>query len=505
MRRLAPVLLLLACGPGGSSTADGSTGDAPGSSSAPSPTTTSGSPATTDAFATADAPTTAATSALGDDGTSATLDPSAATSTTTGEPAVCGPVCAELRNITGNLEIEPGTDPDTFACVRRIDGDLDIHHLAEGDILEHLGNLQEVTGSVTIRDNGFAEITGLGCLYSADILMIQGNSFLTELTGLAGLRRVGSLHVENSGALTSLAGLADLRSVDGIYLEGLPLVSELPAWAFEPGHTLRGLTLLDLPALTDLDVFAGMTTATDYIFYFAAIGCPALTSVAGVGDLLRSASPVDVALRDLALTDLAGLDGNAEFINLDLESLPQLTSLAALAGTPTIHTLGISSLPQLTDLHGLEDVVQVEVVGLHDLPLLVDLSALSDRTDLAVLDLDRLPALSDLSDLAALRTVSDRLSLGSCDDSPDAGLDALIDLTGLDELEVVGEVVIGNNDALVDLTGAPKLATVSALHAVHNPALAPGTLAAWAASLDPAPLLCESQDFDTCDCFVING
>ena len=33
---------------------------------------------------------------------------------------------------------------------------------------------------------------------------------------------------------------------------------------------------------------------------------------------------------------------------------------------------------------------------------------------------------------------------------------------------------------------------------------APGTLAAWAATLDPAPILCESQDFDMCSCFVFD-
>jgi len=146
MRRLAPVLLLLACGPDLPIPADGSTSDIPGSSSAPSPTNTSDSPATTNT------PTTASTS-VPDDNTSMTLDPPATTSTTTGEPTLCGPACAELRDITGNLEIEPGTDPQTFACVRRIDGDLEIHDMSSGDILVHLGNLEEVTGGVTIRDN----------------------------------------------------------------------------------------------------------------------------------------------------------------------------------------------------------------------------------------------------------------------------------------------------------------------------------------------------------------
>ncbi|WAS91821.1 hypothetical protein [Nannocystis punicea] len=498
MRRLAPVLLLLACGPDLPTPGDGSTSDIPGSSSAPSPTNTSGSPATTNT------PTNATTSAP-DDNTSTTLDPPATTSTTTGEPTLCGPACAELRDITGNLEIEPGTDPQTFACVRRIDGDLEIHDLADGDILAHLGNLEEVTGGVTIRDNaGLTDVPGLGCLRSVGALRIQDNGALTSLAGLAGLRNAGSLSLQDNGALTSLAGLADLRRAGGIYLDGLPVLSELPAWTFEPDNALGGLSFIDLPALTDLDVFAGMTT-TNGEFYFTAIGCPALTSVVGVGDLLRSADPVFVYLRDLAtLTDLAGLDGVPAFNNLDLLSLPQLASLAELEGTQTIHTLNASSLPKLADLHGLEDLAETDILALADLPLLTDMSALSALTNIAVLSLDRLPALPDLSGLSSLHTISIQLSLGSCDDSPDAGLDKLVDLTGLDNLEVALNVVIGNNDDFAGFTGAPKLATVSELHAVHNPSLAPGTLAAWAATLDPTPILCESQDLDMCSCFVFD-
>lgn len=498
MRRLAPVLLLLACGPDSALPADGSTSDIPGSSSAPAPTSTGDSPATS-------AASTTATTSIDDD-PSTTQGPPATTSTTTGAPTLCGPACDELHNLTGNLEIGPGTDPQTLACVRSIDGELEILALTDGDILENLGNLAVVTGGVTIHDNpGLTDLPGLGCLRSVGPLHIQANAALTDLDGLAGLRDVSSLRIEDNHALSSLAGLADLRHVGDIYLDGLPALGELPAWTFDPGNALGSLTFIDLPLLTDLDVFAGMTTSKNGVFYFTAAGCPALTSVAAVGDLLRSGLPVEVFLHDLpALTDLAGLDGVAEFYELDLESLPQIASLDELAGTPAIDTLYVSSLPQLADLHGLEDVAQLGVIGLRNLPLLTDMSALSDVTDLGVLDLDRLPALPDLSDLASLQTISLRLSLGSCDDSPDAGLDQLVDLTGLGDLEVVGDFLIANNDDFVGFTGAPKLATVGELQAVHNPSLAPGTLDAWAATLDPGPILCESQDFDTCSCFFIS-
>lgn len=466
----ALVWTFAACGPAAPALDDSSSGATQGPSGDPtSASSTTTATSTSDA---ADASTTPA---------EPTTDP---TTSTTDPPGTCGPACAETWEHVGDLFIGPSTDPQTLACLRRIDGDLEIGQMTDGSVLAALANLEEVTGA----------------------LAVQANPGLESLAGLECLRTVQRLTVQNNAGLHSLAALSGLRRAESLYLAGCPQLAELPQLALDADNLLIDVTLRDLGALTDLDALSGLHTASGQLFV-GAQSCPALTSVAGIAGLLQGPSQLDVELIDLpALTGLAGLGGVPEFSSLRLAKLPLLASLTDLQGVQRINYLDIHSLARLAGVGGLESLVEADSLELHDLPVLADLAGLSGLTTVSYLGLDSLPALPDLSGLASLTSINQQLDLGTCDGGDDVahGLDKIVDLTGLDSLEIAWNVVIADNAAFSGFAGAPNLKMVSEVHTVHNDALTEATVTQWLAGFAQEPSHCHSADFGMCNCFFLD-
>lgn len=237
-------------------------------------------------------------------------------------------------------------------------------------------------------------------------------------------------------------------------------------------------------------------------------GNPALATLAGL-DALTAASTVE--LSENGLTSLAGLGGLTSVYRLAVEEEPHLTSLAGLSDALDVgDTLRLAELDALVHLDGLAfgrvdalyivgNAALVDLAGvvgpgevdylyLTENPALADLTAFGAlvtrapsgvflQEDDALRSLDGLDAFGELGglqvracrgivtlgDLSRLTTVDGSLLL---DD-----LDALTDLTGLENLRTSQRVLLYDNDVLVDVTALHGLTTVEELAIVDNPSL----------------------------------
>lgn len=338
----------------------------------------------------------------------------------------------------------------------------------EGNLLIEAGEgtdglkcVTRVTGDVTIHgDVDAAELAGLVDLQQVDgDLMISDNALLADLAPLACLKAVNSrLLLSFLPALSDLSGLSGLEVVRHFHLRatGVAGLGGLPAL-----KGVAGIDLFDNPVLVDLEALAGWEIAADE-FVVQVGGNPLMTDLGGFAGPLTQAGPeVGVAVQVFdspGLTSLAGLEGLTHG-HLTLSGLPLLADLEPLAQFTAAGSVSLSGLPLVSTLHGLHNLESV--VGI--------------------------------------------LAIGECaNGGPDSpGMDALVDLTGLDALTVVAAFGLANNEALVGLGGAPKLKGVNWLEAVGNPKLTPGAFAEFVAQLDAPPDEQCHGDWNQCSCFQI--
>ncbi|HEY2736084.1 MAG TPA: hypothetical protein VGI70_18935 [Polyangiales bacterium] len=232
-----------------------------------------------------------------------------------------------------------------------------------------------------------------------------------DITRIKGCRRItGDLQIA-AAAITDLQGLEGLQEVDGM----LQIAPMLPARAGDaPGAGVS--------ALTDLSGLSGLTTLgaldLDYL---------SITSLAAFGHL-QSASIVHFSHLD-GLLDLSGLGSLGSDVQIEISDSASLMTLNGLQFQHA-RTLTLSDDPKLVDLTG--------AVG-------------SDGVGLGELSLTNLPSLTRLTGLESAPAATS-IQIQQCD--------ALLDLSGLDQLQTIGNLTLVDDQRFATLSGAPLLSAI---------------------------------------------
>ena len=414
-------------------------------------------------------------------------------------------LCDEHDGVDGLLTVEftDFTDLTPLSCVCVVTGGLVV---ADNDALtglvglpagRHIGRVVELTDNpALVSTAGLEDTTWTDAVSGDERLIVRDNTLLTDVAGFGGLRSLDLLQVRDLPALVELAGLPDLQVVtESLEVrDNIALSSVTGLGALVGADELRiedNPVLIGLPGLTSLRSSRYLTVGGNAL--------ADLSDFAGV-----QAIDARLTIRNTSeMTDPSGLVGLQRLGGLDIYDNTGLLSLAGLSdasaaegiggrvevvGNPLLEGLtglewvrwidgdlhlGTASGPsRLRSLDGLEGLVQVtgdlsvarqrELLSLEGLGALEDVGALRiDGTGVPntlpfTLDgLDRLthvhgtldvrdhPGLVDLSGLDAIETVHDLLVL----DNP-----ALTSLDGLDQLREADDIVVLRNNLLDDVS-----------------------------------------------------
>ncbi|MDC0720356.1 hypothetical protein [Nannocystis bainbridge] len=350
------------------------------------------------------------------------------------------------------------------------------------------------TAANSTTDSSTPTTTEASC---ADV--VAGDLMISDATDIATLACVvevqGELRVSDTTTWSNLTPLANLRLVGGDV------------------KLLRNAALVDLAGLQGLERVGGSITI---------VGNPQLADLSGLGGVRRLGG---LGINNNALVSLAGLQDDVVFeaaqggpagFSVVNETLTDFDGLSAIttASAPQGLNLSVSEMPALTDVSGLDVFAAVEgpiELTLRELPALTglqwpgplellnirDAPALHELVLPAVVDareisFERVPALTSLAGLAALRSVSEVLSLGPCNGD---GLAGIVDLHGLESLEQAGIVYIDSNASLAALTGLPTSLQADNVFIWHNPALPQADADAWLVAAG----LAEHAASEACD------
>lgn len=280
-----------------------------------------------------------------------------------------------------------------------------------------LRSLKTVSEGLIVYDNpGLTSLDGLECVRTASGLGIEKNPVLVDISALD-LISAPIISLRVNAQLEVASALASVADVEALSLLGNERLRVLPKLL--PSVRLRTLDIEFCPALESLD---------------------ALSEARGMPNAIPS---MRVELRE----------------NPSLESISGIAELWPDSSVPEFVTL--DHLPALKSLTGLETLREVTYLTISDLESLEDLSGLSGLEVALNVRLENLPSLPSLDGLGALRQVEilrigEPHWYGDCSESG-AGLDGLVDLSGLNSLDTMGTLALTGNDVLSSLSGMPSL------------------------------------------------
>ncbi|HEY4286564.1 MAG TPA: hypothetical protein VGN00_05650 [Puia sp.] len=295
------------------------------------------------------------------------------------------------------------------------DGDIILMTQADVDTLAKMG-LTRISGNLTIgRPGGIDSISSLAGLSSitsiALSLTINPTYTGKDLKGLDNLQTIGSFLIGPAITANNQGTQGPLMNLKTI---SLPKLTEVMANIIINGP---GITTLDLPALTKVD----LGIEIDYLDSLTTFQLPKLQSVLQSITLQGYFLPNSLQTINLpALTSVGGDVTVTSWSNLTTVSLPVLTKTSSLIITGEVSLTAIMA-PKLQTAFGnvdfsynslltTIDVSALQTIGgsfaLGGASSLVDLSGFkslsSVGSDLALTDLS---SLTDLSGLSALKTI----------------------------------------------------------------------------------------------------
>ncbi len=431
--------------------------------------------------------------------------------------------------VCGDIEVLRRAHLQQIEACEVINGDLRIEDQGWVEAVD-LPLLEEVEGGLLLGDLEALERIELPSLVSAGRITIENAPALSRLE-LNALLRSGTMTFSGIDELSELI-LPTLHEQVGEDLSihirenaqlervSMPSLSALIYEGTDTGETSRiallmehnpALTTLDLPnleiasavlhnndALVNLEGLGALET----VFQLRIEDCDSFVSFEGLG--ARDIDTLHLSAND-ALEDLRGLESLSRVSSLQLQDNPSLASLEALGAdaenvsvgsegvwienNPLLEDLGfLSGLTITSDPHhpGCANLRVVESPGLTDLTGLDALTSVEGTLQLAHND-----NLTSLEGLGALTAAGERLEdffqtyyYGGLSIKDD---DALMDLAGLESLEVVwGYLEIVNNDSLTSLQGLDNLTGVygGELTISGNPMLCQEDAEAFAASIE---------------------
>ncbi len=359
-------------------------------------------------------------------------------------------------------------------------------------------------GSTTIMGGGPPSECGPPCAETwTHVGDIDIDSALSTDEYACMTRVVGDIHIRNVDQ-QQLSGLRNLVSVEGIlYISPSDTLTDLSP--FSCVEEAAEILLSSLFALDDLSGLSALRRTERFH-----MSGTAATKVPSFSPEFSGLKEVTIGYHE-ALVDLAGMDNwkaDESGVQVDIRYSPSLTSVAGLqpllASSPMPLTrITLADLPALASLAGLEGLTELLALELRDLPLIKDLAPLGQLKTIGTLDLSGMPLVEDLQPLSQLET-AERLTLGFCpaDGAPDGvnGMDGITSLAGLSALTTLGEFGAYGNEKLATLAGADNLTNITDGWAeLDNPALAPATVAAFAAQVGQDA--CSSSN-PGCVCYI---
>ena len=331
--------------------------------------------------------------------------------------------------------------------------------------LDGLNNL-DFSSSLMIHDNqSLQNIDGLESLNQiAQRIWIYDNPSLVSLEGLLGLDTIGAINsyggitIRNNDLLVNLSGLDSIKYMTKLYVEendALTSIQGFPKYA----QQTNWIRIAHNNSLQNLEGLEGI----NYLYGLFIISNPALENLNALADLDSIGGSKFVIDSCNALLNLNGLQ-NLTFCGGELElfrcdSLNDISDLQGLTYLP--EGFGLSNLPSLSSLEGLQNIEYTERISLHDLPELTDLSYLNNLDSAHSFFISELNNLTTLNGLDSLKKVNYFL-IGY------PGNARLQNLNGLDNLEYIGTLNIGDNDSLLNLDGLESLATLDGWFRIEN-------------------------------------
>lgn len=308
--------------------------------------------------------------------------------------------------------------------------------------LDALSGITFISGSVTVNDNPFlTSLTGLHNIVNiGGSLVISRNDILTDMIGLDALTIVGgSFSIDDNSALLNLDGLSDLVNVvDDLRIRNNPSLEDLSG-------------LSSLTAVPDLEVRAN----------------DSLTNLSGLNNL-ANVSYLSIEGNAL-LNDLTALESLPNTLNnLHILGNSSLTTLNGLSNLQSVHELWVSGNDVLPNLSGLETITSLQQLQIYSNEALVDLTGLDSVTNTVENPLGQIViqgnnSLTSLDGLNGIHFIGARLKI--------AYNPMLVDFSGLNGLQSVGELIIDGNYSLIDFPVFTNLTQVHNLEIIFNPQL----------------------------------
>ena len=265
-------------------------------------------------------------------------------------------------------------------------------------------------------------LEGIGELVDLTSLDLSGCTALKSLAGLEGLVNLTSLNLSGCTALKSLEPVAGLTRLYSLNLSGCEQLSSL-----ELLRELWKLQRLDLSANTILTSLEGIDALT-CLRELKLQGCSALESLSGIEALtgLRTLNLQGCS----ALESLSGIESSTILFELNLDGCRALRSLEPIASLRELNTLDASDCQALTSLDLLKDLRELSDLHLRNLGI-ESLSGLEELESLGSLVLDGCRSLVSIEGLRELYNIG-TLSLRDCSSLESIeGLEELVELVYL--------------------------------------------------------------------------
>lgn len=155
----------------------------------------------------------------------------------------------------GSIELNTQVEVDNFCGCERIEGQLTIGSSDRvGDVtdLSNLSDLQEIGGSLVIRQTRLTNLAGLSNLEKMSSINFFENPDLTSLNGLDRLQTVEfGIFIINSPILTDLSALSPIKSLEVLRMDNVG-VRDLTAFSNIENKSIGNLFLLNCARLESL-------------------------------------------------------------------------------------------------------------------------------------------------------------------------------------------------------------------------------------------------------------
>ncbi len=312
-----------------------------------------------------------------------------------------------------------------------------------------IDSLSYIGWSLEVYDNSsLASFSGLGGLVSIEQgLYINNNDSLINLSGFDQLNEIGEwLFIRNNSNLVNLAGIENLSWVGGnVYINNNSRLESLIGMENTSFSQYTHLNIYENSTLSECEVLSICNFLADDGYETIEYNSEGCNSKAEIIEACN-AQPVCIVDNDLVFTSQTQID---DFL-LEFAECPDVT----VNGSITINGDDIISLTGLSRISSFEGEMLI-----WDNPLLTSLAGLNNITSIASnLEIVNNTVLLDLNGLSNLKSVSGSLIIGNIDVTNGGGNPSLVNLTGLEYLDKVGENLnIVNNVNLTSLIGIENL------------------------------------------------